>query len=283
MTRLLLPGALAMAMGVAGPAYAEVIFYDPCTGSIGCTVTDAPSGTPPLYHGGGQVGGAPFMGDTVGQIADFDILRMDVERSGGNLLVSIVTRFVPDAATYPNIHYGDLLISTTGWAPSGSAPYDGDTASTSGTRWDFAIDTCTDAGTATCGIYRVDGLSGAGLLKTTDVAQDSLYRSDQYVKTDQTNPTGGLASLTVDPNYFIPDALDGSSLVMGSLLTYTVTAASLGLAELPAVIALRWTQTCANDIIEAASSVPEPGSLALFAAGGWGWRLLRRRPAEPAR
>jgi len=184
MKRILLPCLLPAAL-LAAPAHAafEATFYDPCTGDAGCTVTGAPPGTPAQYHGGGQVSGAAYVGDTVGGAQNFDILKMDVSRTGSLVTVSIVTRFLPNPIDYPNIGYGDLLIATTGWNPNGTSPYDSDTATTSGTAWNYAIQTCTASGPSACGLYAVNGGSGANLVKTDALTQDVLYRTGQYVKT----------------------------------------------------------------------------------------------------
>ena len=276
MKRLLL-SCLLVTVQSAFAETIDLVVYDPCTGDFACEVTGAPDGASPLYHGGGTVNGNAYSGDTVGDVGNFDVISLEFKASSGvGLMISIVTRFVPDATNYPNIKYGDLLLSTTGWHPTGSAPYDGDSASTSGTNWNFAIETCTVTGTADCGIYNISGLTGAGLLKTTDVTQDVLYRTDQHVQTDKTSPTGNTATVEIDNAYMIPDAVDGTTYVPGSLLTYSIPLAALGLSEMPAHLAARWTMTCANDIVEAIFDVPEPSSLSLLTGGLVAWRLQRK-------
>lgn len=264
---------LPVALLIAQPTWADftTTFYDPCTGDIDCNVTTAPPGTQPLYHGGGTVGGAPYVGDTVGGVGDFDILSMTVSTSGTYLNVSIVTRFVQDPWNYPNIGYGDLLISTTGWHPNGAAPYDTDTATTSGTQWNYVVQTTgVDAG-------RIFSVTGDNLLRTEQLDQDTLFKNDQYVKYGSGGSLAGTATVAINDQYEIPDAVDGTSTVYGTQLDYEIPLAALGLPVSGGTeVALRWAMTCANDIVEAAVNVPEPSSLALFLGGLAGLRLLRR-------
>lgn len=278
---LLLPAALLLAQPSLASSISTTI-YDPCTGDIGCDVT----GTPALYHGGGTVGGAEYIGDTVGGVADFDILSMDVTLTGTELEVAIVTRFLNDTFTYPNIGYGDLLVSTTGWNPNGTAPYDTDTASTSGTDWSYAFQTCGSSGTSTCSIQAVDGSSGTNLLTSDQVTQDGDYRSDQYVKTDGKAATGQTVIVDIDDAYLLPDAVDGTSFVLGTRLSYKFNLASIGVLRTTASLnnlAFRWQMTCANDIIEAKNSmtiptgtVPSPSALPLILTGLFGFAFKQR-------
>ncbi len=66
------------------------------------------------------------------------------------------------------------------------------------------------------------------------------------------------------------------------LLTYSFNLTDLGLsAEQGYDLGLRWTMTCANDVIEGGvtvASVPEPGTITLFGLGLLGFAgLVRKR------
>lgn len=282
---------LSATLLLALPAQANftMTVYDPCTGDIDCNVTNAPSGTSDQYHGGGDVGESAFIGDVVGGVADFDVLQMGVTVDGMNIQVDIQTRFRVDALSYPNISFGDLLISTTGWFPAGAAPHDSDTATTSGTNWNYGFQTCVTSGTDSCDIQAIDGLTGTNLVKSDDVMQDGLFRGDQYIKTADNNATGQKATVTVDDAYLLPDAVDGTSLTQGSLISYTFSLADLGLSNsVPADIALRWSMTCANDIIEASfhlpasHNLPVPDTLPLLFVGLAGMAGFSRRTSKQA-
>jgi hypothetical protein len=304
MKNLATKGLLLMASVLAQPAWADAkIFYDPCDG---CTYPNAldpeiaaeflPPGIPTagdpgpaLYHGGD---GATPAGDIVGAEEAFDVLSMTVSRSGTNLVVSILTRFaegqlVDDGLggyVPTTILYGDLMIATTsGWHPgssggpgTGTAPYDEDTASNSGTTWNYVVRT--DGG---------DVYENAALELSDTAPNDGVYRQDQYVRYLSGGTSSGSADVLIE-SVFLPDANDGTTLTSGTRLTYTIPFAVLGGIGLPnadpAEMALRWTMTCANDIVEAALLVPEPTSLSLFLAGLAGWRWMRRseRPAKVA-
>lgn len=257
---------LLMVMAQAALA-SPMVIYDPCTGDPLCSLYTAPGN--PLYHGGNG-GSLNPAGDIIGPEELFDTLKMTVSVSGPTLMVSILTRFIPDA-NYPNMAYGDLLLSTTGWHPSGAAPYDQDTATTSTTDWNYVI--ATQTGT----IYQ-----NATLANSDTLTQDADFRHDQYVAYASGGMNVGNAFVDIT-NPVLQNIFDGATDTQGSQLTYSIQLADLGLSTtIPTEVALRWTTTGANDIVEAAvtlnGSVPEPASLALFLAGLAVWRQ-RREPA----
>lgn len=237
------------------------VFYDPTDGSQ------------QAYFGGDGVATGT---DIVGPEEDFDVLSMTVTQSGTNLQVDIVTRFIE--GVYPNIGYGDLLIGTGGWNPTGSAAYEQDTASTSGTVWNYAVRT---SGAEQGYLYK-----DAVLANSSDAAviQDGDFRHDQYIR----YASGGVHTATgtvVIDHPLLPNVLDSSSIDSeGTTLRYSLSLLDLGLLPKDsAQLALRWTMSCANDIVEAGfnvqmpSDVPEPTIVPLWLAGWAAWRLGRRR------
>jgi len=269
--------ALSAALLCAQPAWADYnnVFNDPCTGDVGCDGLWTPPG-PALYHGGN---GTSADGDIVGNNTDFDVLSMATALSGTNLVVTVLTRFVefgpvnPDGSlVYPNTLYGDLMLTTTGWHPYGAAPYDYDTASNSGTSWNYVVKTeGADAGT----VYH-----NAALAQATALTSDGDFRQDQYIGYGSGGTSTGSAGVAVNQTDTLPSPIDGSfDGSTGTELTYTIPLAALGLSlGNLGEIGLRWTMSCANDIVEAAI-VPEPASLSLFLAGLAGLRLRRAQRA----
>jgi hypothetical protein len=295
-------GLLPLALLASQAAVADFtnVFYDPCDG---CTYPDGgwdrpagypaanPSGYTPAqgqYYGGD---GASQGGDIVGTEEAFDVLSMTVSQSGTNLVVSVLTRFTETAhdLSLSNIIFGDLMIATgtpgNTWKPYGSTPYDYDTAGTSATNWNYVLDTQTG------NLYQG---SNAMLMNTNDPGASAFYdglafRANQYMQYDGSGGTLAASLGTGTGNgsdaqgTVLPDTIDGSGPSDGTTLTYTIPIAALGISlTTPTEVALRWTMTCANDIVEAAVMVgeaPEPASLSLLLAGLAAWRLPRRRQA----
>lgn len=266
MKKLIAKGLVPVALMSAQPVLADftATFTDPCNNCSAYTSSGAPR-----YYGGN---GNTAAGDIIGQGSAndpyeslFDILAMTVSQSGGNLEVSILTRFVQEPMV-TDVQYGDLMISTIGWNPSGAAPYATDNAGNSGTTWNYVVQTSTG------NVYQ-----NATLEKSDTAPNDGLFRHDQYVRYASGGTLVGNAVPTITALFDLPNTVDGSPDAPGTQLTYNLPLALLGIsAANPAEVALRWTMTCANDIIEA-STVPEPTSLALLLGGMGGLRLMRRR------
>lgn len=188
----------------------------------------------------------------------YDISNMEVTFSGGYMTVKVNTNF--NQATDPyGVEFGDLFISTTGWHPYGSAPYSGDDATTSGTAWDYVMDTSAGAAGTLYGgnftTYTSDHFFGSS---------GYIYRDNQLVQRD----SGGIA--------YAGSSADWSHAGTSGYIQYNILLSSLGLSG-PAKVGLRWGMTCANDVIEGAVNVPEPSALMLLGLGLLGLGLTARK------
>ncbi len=275
----------------------------------------------PLGSGNGYFGGdgAAAGGDVIGDAGGFDILNLTASQSGGNLTVNILTNFSEGAllgdSSTSKIVFGDLILATGSdpWHPStsevcsGALPGSGinytcDTASNSGTLWNYVVQTqhpgAMSPGDSVNGSDALYSVASANLLNSNDAGslQDGVRRDNQYVGLG----TGGtdtlktasetIASVLIakpadpvnDPSCTInPDVC--TNYILGSLLTFNISLADIGILESDYAntsVAIRWTMTCANDIVESslqlANTVPEPGGLVLFLGGLAGLGLVRR-------
>lgn len=225
-------------------------------------------------------------GDVIGRTADFQISGMDVSLSGSMLNVSIYTSFAGkgDDGLFASLSggngvgYGDLFLSNA-WNPAGPAPYTADDSS-NGTLWTygFALDNRwwngADATGGTGTLYQLNGATNdVNALLSEDFLTDGIFRNGQEVAVDTNGQTSvGSGSWSIIDGSQINFVLDltGTSLLNGD------------------EIALHWGFTCANDVIEGAYSVSEPGIALLLATGliviGLGYhsnRASQHRFAQP--
>ena len=224
------------------------------------------------FIGGTPTGSGWNGADVIGDIDKFDIASLTFDAAGPNLSVQILSSYFNNVGQY-GTQLGDLLISTNGWSPYGSAPYTSDTAS-NGETWEYAL-VLSDHGAAAAqnGPQNYTGHSGTvSLYQITDPSRIILsnvpsgtYRGNQEV---QFNTTGLQALAT------------GSWNIVDLIGEYDALNLSISLASLGSVSdwGFHWAMTCGNDVIEGGgSSVPEPATGAMILTALAGAAVLKRR------
>lgn len=242
------------------------------------------------YVGGGYVDGGPFTqtsqgmyGDVISgystpaSINEYDIDNMRVKIDNkGNVTVTVKTDYDPNISGN-NIDYGDLFISTDGWAPagSGSSNHNQDTFYNTGTSWDYVFDTSSG------NFYQT---SDNAFLLSQDFfgnAPDTWYRKDQVVQIDP-DALDNSVSNPITTGRFLPHP-NGR----GFIKYYGFNLEDMGLSlDESFDLAFRWTMTCANDVIEGEANwnpnpVPEPGTMLMFGLGLLGIGAVGRKRFIP--
>jgi len=220
------------------------------------------------------IGGSEFLGtiynetvDVIGTAAEFDVTGMVVNIAPSSLSVDINTRYLDNIGIY-GTELGDLFISNDGWHPFGAAPQGSDVDS-NGENWEYVL---------TMDLTHNPDVANGVLFGTT-----SLFAVDpnKIIHPWDTSPapSGGTMN-TVRPGQEVQydtrglNALASGTWTIGNyggtdtddFLNFSLNGYDLGLSE--ENFGLRWSMTCANDIIEGGKNpVPEPATMLLFGAG----------------
>jgi hypothetical protein len=230
----------------------------------------APIVIPDNYIGAGATHSSWLNQDVIGDVSKFGVDQMLVQVSGGQLSVAI------DSSYYNNVglwgtDMGDLFISTDGWNPfGGSAPYLNDNAQ-NGENWEYAVvfERTPTPPNATVSLVGASGLAHIFQIPNpqsiilSSAPEGYIYRANQEVRLNTSGLTpvaSGSWAITALPGIF--DRL-------------TVEIPLSAFANLSDTVGLRWTMTCANDVIEGSAAVPEPLTASLLTLGCA--TLLRKR------
>lgn len=230
------------------------------------------------YHGG--TANNPFWAnsDVIGLNEHWDVNKMEVTLDTENNLVTVAvfSQFF-DNVGRRGVELGDLFISTNGWNPFGTAPYNQDDAS-NGEQWELAA-VLDDHGPSlpTSEELGVSYLGKSGSLAVYEVLPGNIelanlpggdFRQGQEA---QYNPGQQAALFT--GRWEITDILNDPYDVL--TLTFAV---SPDFFSLFTNFGFHWTMTCGNDVIEGGAEVPEPATVALMGLGLMG--LLPRRKKD---
>lgn len=229
------------------------------------------------YVGGDDHG----YGDIIGASNHFDVMSIDVNRSGNMLYVDVFTNFAgkgdnglfsgytnTPASNGNGIGYGDLFLATE-WNPDDSqAGYLSDNHAT-GTIWEygFALDNRWSANGGMGQLYSLNsGNNDANSLLSEDFLSGAVYRDGQEIAVDTNSDVSALGL----GGWQVNQANKQISFV------FDLTGTSLLSSD---TIALHWAMTCGNDVIEAEfpmSSVPEPAALSMLSLGLLGFMARRK-------
>jgi len=281
------------------------------------------------FGGNGSAQGGDIVGDVTGfDILKLEMTQTGTELNV-SILTNFSEGELLNDTDVSKIVFGDLIITagTDPWHPDPTGDpvnFSYDTASSTNpghTQWSFVVRTphpgALTPGDVVTGAGAIYSVTNADLLNSNDAAalQDGVRRDNQYIALadGQGTDTGKTAEVTIssvpvqnpnpasDPDFpgdpvGYPGSCDSNpdncNYVIGTLLNYKISLADIDLPGLDFAnmeVAVRWTMTCANDIVEGslqlADVVPEPATPALLLVGAAALarssRLRKRASANP--
>jgi hypothetical protein len=193
--------------------------------------------------------------DLIGEESLFGVSKMEISYSSSSLVLDVYTRYLDNIGTY-NTQLGDLFISTNGWTPYGSAPYNYDNA-TNGESWEYALVLDSHLGNTNSGVASLYAIGSSQQIIKSSADVGYVYRAGQEVQFSIPTDRAPLATGTWS---------------IGNLATASDTDDYLRFAlnyEFGSVsdLGFHWTMTCGNDVIEGSAPVPEPATMLLLGTG----------------